>query len=98
VLVASPAAAKGHLLLTGEEKMNISERIRADSEAAPWVIKEVVKMEAEIERLEASFRQLLGEAEAVMAAYGTTNLAAVLSARFVADLARTALAGKEDKS
>jgi hypothetical protein len=51
---------------------------------------------AEIERLEASFRQLLSEAETVMAAYGTTNLAAVLSARFVADFARAAL--KEDKA
>jgi hypothetical protein len=50
----------------------------------------------EIERLQACFRQLLNEAETVMAAYGTTNLAAVLSARFIADLARTALA-KEDK-
>jgi hypothetical protein len=54
------------------------------------------ELEAEIERLEASFRQLLNEAENVMAAYGTTNLAAVLSARFVADLARAALT-KEDK-
>jgi hypothetical protein len=39
--------------------MNISERIRADSEAAPWVIKEVVKMEAEIERM----REALKEAD-----------------------------------
>jgi hypothetical protein len=31
--------------------MSLSERIRANSEAAPWVIEEVVKMEAEIERL-----------------------------------------------
>jgi hypothetical protein len=56
----------------------------------------VRERDAEIERLQACFRQLLNEAETVMAAYGTTNLAAVLSARFIADLARTALA-KEDK-
>jgi hypothetical protein len=31
--------------------MSLSERIRADSEAAPWVIEEVMEMEAEIERL-----------------------------------------------
>jgi Txe/YoeB family toxin of Txe-Axe toxin-antitoxin module len=31
--------------------MSLSERIRANSEAAPWVIEEVVKMEAEIKKL-----------------------------------------------
>jgi excinuclease UvrABC nuclease subunit len=31
--------------------MSLSERIRANSEAAPWVIEEVVKMDAENERL-----------------------------------------------
>jgi predicted RNase H-like nuclease (RuvC/YqgF family) len=31
--------------------MTLSDRIRANSEAAPWVIEEVVKMESEIERL-----------------------------------------------
>jgi len=37
--------------------MSISTRIRPNSEAAPWVIEEVRKLEAEVERL----RRLLGE-------------------------------------
>ena len=38
--------------------MSLSERIRANSEAAPWVVGKVKEMEAEIERL----KELLAEA------------------------------------
>jgi hypothetical protein len=37
--------------------MTLSDRIRANSEAAPWVIEEVVKMEAEIKKLREALRK-----------------------------------------
>ena len=36
-----------------DDKVNLSKRIRANSEAAPWVIDEVKAMEEEIEQLRA---------------------------------------------
>jgi ubiquinone biosynthesis protein UbiJ len=38
----------------------LSERIRPNSEAAPWVIEEVKRMEQDIERLRAEVQQLRG--------------------------------------
>jgi hypothetical protein len=35
----------------GRSEMSLSDRIRPDCEAAPWVIKEVKEMESEIKRL-----------------------------------------------
>lgn len=37
-------------------KLNLSERVRANSEAAPWVIDEVKAMEEELERLRAELK------------------------------------------
>lgn len=38
--------------------MNLSKRLRPNSEAAPWVIEEVTKMESEIERLQSRVAEL----------------------------------------
>lgn len=40
--------------------MKLSDRIRSDVEAAPWVVEEVRKLEAEVERLERLFQQTHG--------------------------------------
>ena len=44
-------------------KTKLSERIRPDSEAAPWVIAEVKKLEERIEYMEASIKELLERLE-----------------------------------
>ena len=62
--------------------MSLSERLRPDIEAAPWVIEEVKALEAEIERL----REAITEANEAMRDGSDSTAWAILVA---------ALAGKE---
>lgn len=39
-------------------KLNLSERVRANSEAAPWVIDEIKAMEKELEQLHAGLERV----------------------------------------
>lgn len=41
--------------------MKLSDRVRPDVEAAPWVIEEIKKLEAELDRLDARCTDLLFE-------------------------------------
>jgi chromosome segregation ATPase len=41
----------------------LSDRVRPNSEAAPWVVEEIKKLERKLERLKSSNQQLAGEIE-----------------------------------
>lgn len=44
-------------------KVNLSERVRPNCEAAPWVIEEIRKLEAELEHLQGTVEQRLAGLE-----------------------------------